>query len=96
LIIKIDSNVNAFEAGFSNGGQTKDHAKLIKSFGVTQIIVCINKMDEIKYEYQIIVSIFYSKERYDFIVETLHPFLLDCGYSNENITYVPIRYLFYN
>ncbi|RVW98917.1 HBS1-like protein [Vitis vinifera] len=48
----------------STGGQTREHAQLIRSFGVDQIIVAVNKMDAVEY----------SKERFDFIKCSLELF----------------------
>ena len=36
-----------FEAGFESGGQTREHAMLVRSFGVKQMTVAINKMDTV-------------------------------------------------
>jgi len=46
-ILVIDAS--DFESGFDGGGQTKEHALLIKSLGVIQVIVAINKMDSVAY-----------------------------------------------
>ena len=52
-ILVIDSYGGAFEAGFNN--QTRDHAILARSLGVTQICVAVNKLDMSKWK----------EERYD-------------------------------
>ena len=44
-LLIIDSGKSSFEAGFYFGGQTKEHSILARSLGVTQIVVCINKLD---------------------------------------------------
>jgi peptide chain release factor subunit 3 len=35
-----------FETGFEKGGQTREHAMLVKSAGVKFLVVLINKMDD--------------------------------------------------
>ncbi|CAA6657939.1 unnamed protein product [Spirodela intermedia] len=41
----VDSSGGNFEAGMEGGGQTREHAQLVRSFGVDQMIVAVNKMD---------------------------------------------------
>ena len=41
----VDATTGEFEAGFEAGGQTREHAILVRSLGVRQIIVAVNKMD---------------------------------------------------
>ncbi|CAB4386302.1 unnamed protein product [Rhizophagus irregularis] len=44
-ILVIDSTTGEFEAGFEANGQTKEHALLVRSLGVQQLVVAINKLD---------------------------------------------------
>lgn len=45
LLIDVDN----FESTFVGGGQTKEHAYIVKSLGVHKIIVAVNKMDRINW-----------------------------------------------
>lgn len=45
-----------FETGFERGGQTREHAQLAKTLGVSKLLVVVNKMDD--------QSVEWSKERY--------------------------------
>ena len=65
-----------FETGFERGGQTREHAQLAKTLGVTKLIVAVNKMDDPSI---IEDSGQWSKTRYDEIVGGLTPFLRSCG-----------------
>ncbi|KAK6945526.1 Translation elongation factor EFTu/EF1A, C-terminal [Dillenia turbinata] len=80
-ILVIDSSVGSFEAGLDkNKGQTREHAQLIRSFGVDQIIVAVNKMDVVGY----------SKERFDFIKQRLGAFLHSCGFKDSMVSWIPV------
>ncbi|XP_034681216.1 HBS1-like protein isoform X3 [Vitis riparia] len=80
-ILVIDASIGAFEAGVdSTGGQTREHAQLIRSFGVDQIIVAVNKMDAVEY----------SKERFDFIKMQLGTFLRSCGFKDSSVSWIPL------
>ncbi|XP_022131690.1 HBS1-like protein isoform X3 [Momordica charantia] len=80
-ILVIDASVGAFEAGLdSSKGQTREHVQLIRSFGVDQIIVAVNKLDVVKY----------SKDRYDFIKLQLGTFFRSCGYKDSSLTWIPL------
>lgn len=48
-VLVIHSGLGEFEAGFDSNGQTKEHALLIRSLGVTQLIVAINQMDKVEF-----------------------------------------------
>lgn len=80
-VLVIDASLGAFEAGIdSAGGQTREHAQLIRSFGVDQIIVSVNKMDAVQY----------SKERFDFIKLQLGTFLRSCNFRDSSVSWVPL------
>jgi elongation factor 1 alpha-like protein len=69
-----------FERGWSEQGQTREHALLARSLGVSQLIVAVNKMDVIEWE----------KTRFDVIKEQLGGFLKRSGFKEENLWFVPV------
>ena len=42
----ISARRGEFETGFERGGQTREHAMLVKTAGVKRLVVVINKMDD--------------------------------------------------
>ncbi|XP_011086941.1 HBS1-like protein isoform X1 [Sesamum indicum] len=79
-ILVVDASMGSFEAGIDAiGGQTREHAQLIRSFGVDQIIIVVNKMDVVEY----------SKERFDVIKQKLGTFLRSCGFKDSSILWIP-------
>ncbi|KAM7267964.1 hypothetical protein ACFE04_010130 [Oxalis oulophora] len=80
-ILVIDASVGSFEAGLdSSKGQTKEHAQLIRSFGVDQIIVVVNKMDVVEY----------SKDRFDLIKNQLGTFLRSVNFKDSSVLWIPV------
>ncbi|XP_060972813.1 uncharacterized protein LOC115725432 isoform X1 [Cannabis sativa] len=80
-ILVIDASLGAFEAGMDTmKGQTREHAQLIRSFGVEQIIVAVNKMDIIGY----------SNDRFEFIKQQLGTFLRVCGFKDSSVFWIPL------
>ncbi|XP_020520171.1 HBS1-like protein isoform X2 [Amborella trichopoda] len=82
-ILVVDAALGSFEAGmdgYGGGGQTKEHAQLVRSFGVDQIIVAVNKMD----------AVHYSEERFNFIRVRLGSFLRTCGFKESSIVWIPL------
>ena len=70
-----------FEAGISKEGQTREHALLVRTMGVKQLIVAVNKMDAT-------VPAF-SEARFNEIKGELSPCLKKLGYRPETVTFVP-------
>lgn len=79
-LLVIDASPNAFEAGFERGGQTREHAWLVRSLGVKEVIVGVNKMDVVDWD----------QWRYDSIVSSLKPFLAAAGFSGARTTFLPL------
>ena len=44
-VLVVNAATGEFEAGFESGGQTREHAMLVRSLGVKQLAVAVNKMD---------------------------------------------------
>jgi len=82
-ILVISARKGEFETGFEKGGQTREHARLVKTIGVKHLVVVINKMDD--------PTVLWSKERFDECVEKLTPFLKSTGYNvKKDIQFIPI------
>jgi elongation factor 1-alpha len=61
--------------------QTKEHAVLMLTLGVTQLIVAINKMD----------LVHYSQDAFETCKHTIEEFLSTLGFANlKNMQYVPV------
>ena len=76
-ILVVAGSRGEFEGGFSESGQTKEHAILTSSLGVKQLIVAVNKLDTVNW----------SQERFKYIQNQLDPFLQRIGV--ESVRYVP-------
>ncbi|CAA7394069.1 unnamed protein product [Spirodela intermedia] len=79
-VLVVDSSGGNFEAGMEGGGQTREHAQLVRSFGVDQMIVAVNKMD----------CVGYSEERFQGLKKRLGLFLRSCGFKESSISWVPL------
>jgi len=60
--------------------QTKEHAFLAKTLGVDQMVVAINKMDEVDY----------SKEKFEEVKAEVDKLLKSIGYKDDQLQYVPV------
>ena len=46
-LLVVDASTGKFEAGFEKGGQTREHLVLVRSLGVSQVVVAVNKLDQV-------------------------------------------------
>ena len=81
-ILVISARRGEFETGFERGGQTREHAVLVKTAGVQRLIVVVNKMDD--------PTVNWDKERYDEIVGKLSPFLKASGFNPKDVSFIPV------
>ncbi|GIL59965.1 hypothetical protein Vafri_14604 [Volvox africanus] len=90
-ILVISARKGEFETGFERGGQTREHAQLAKTLGVTRLIVVVNKLDCPS----VAVDGKWDKARFDQIVNGLTPFLRQCGYNlKKEVTFLPLAALY--
>lgn len=76
-VLVIDASPAEFEAGLR--GQTKEHALLARSMGISRVVVAVNKMDRMDW----------SRERFQDIQQQLSAFLTTAGFGKEQISFVP-------
>eukprot|EP01080_Neovahlkampfia_damariscottae_P002151 gene2151-2017_t len=79
-ILVVDSIKGAFEAGFQDGGQTKEHLILSRSLGISKYIVAVNKLDKCEW----------SIERFNEIQTLLSEFMKANGINLSNVQFVPL------
>lgn len=79
-LLVIDATRGEFETGFDLGGQTREHALLVRSLGINQLAVAVNKLDTTNW----------SQERFDEICFKLKTFLKQAGFKENDVTFVPL------
>ncbi|KZO92176.1 EF Tu GTP binding domain-containing protein [Calocera viscosa TUFC12733] len=79
-LLVVDASPNSFEAGFDRAGQTREHLVLVRALGVSQLVIAVNKID-------LAID---AEARYNEIVSTLTPFLLQTGFQTARIAFVPL------
>merc|ERR1712129_432728 len=72
-VLVISARKGEFETGFERGGQTREHAMLVKTAGVKHLVILINKMDDPTVKWDI--------KRYDYCKEQLTPYLKRVGFN---------------
>ncbi|ORY61274.1 elongation factor Tu GTP binding domain-containing protein [Pseudomassariella vexata] len=77
-ILVVDAATGAFESGLK--GQTREHALLIRSMGVSRVLVAVNKLD----------TVGWSQERFDEIEQQVSGFLSATGFQLTNVSFVPV------
>ena len=81
-VLVISARKGEFETGFERGGQTREHAMLVKTAGVKHLVVLINKMDD--------PTVKWEKARYDYCKDNLVPYLKKVGFNpTRDVKFLP-------
>jgi len=81
-LLIVSAKKGEFEAGIGATGQTREHAFLLRTMGVNQIIVGVNKMDD--------PSVNWSRERFEEVRKGVLDLLRQVGYPVDKIRVIPI------
>ncbi|KAH7887771.1 P-loop containing nucleoside triphosphate hydrolase protein [Phlebopus sp. FC_14] len=82
-VLVISARKGEFETGFEKGGQTREHVMLVKTAGVSKVIVVINKMDD--------PTVNWEQTRYNEIKDKLTPFIKAAGFNPKtDVTFIPV------
>ncbi len=80
-VLFVSAKKGEFEAGIGPGGQTREHAFLAFTLGVRQIVVAVNKMDDITVEWK--------QDRYDEIKNEVTRMLKMVGFKTDKAHFIP-------
>merc|ERR1712241_1441188 len=81
-VLVISARKGEFETGFERGGQTREHAMLVKTAGVKHMVVLINKMDD--------PTVQWDQARYDNCKDKLTPYLKKVGFNPaKDVRFMP-------
>lgn len=81
-ILVASAKKGEFEVGSGPGGQTREHAFLLRTLGVNQLVVAINKMDD--------QLVNYNQKRYDECREEVDKLLKTVGYDTKKVNFIPV------
>ncbi|KAF8639845.1 hypothetical protein AX17_001100 [Amanita inopinata Kibby_2008] len=82
-ILVISARKGEFETGFERGGQTREHVMLVKTAGVSKVVIVINKMDD--------STVNWGKTRFDEIKDKLSPFVKAAGFNPKtDVSFIPV------
>ena len=80
-ILVISSKPGEFDVGISSGGQAREHAFLLRTLGVKQIIGLLSKFDD--------PLVNYSEERYEICKAEMEKLMKQVGYDTSQVNIVP-------
>lgn len=82
-VLVISARKGEFETGFERGGQTREHIMLVKTAGVSKVVIAINKMDD--------ATVQWDLGRYNEIKDKITPFVKAAGFNPKtDVTFIPV------
>lgn len=80
-VLVISAKKGETEVAVDPGGQGREHAFLLRTLGVTQLVVAINKMDD--------QLVNFTKERFEEVKGIVDHLLKSVGYDTKKIKFIP-------
>ncbi|MCZ6614015.1 MAG: translation elongation factor EF-1 subunit alpha [Thaumarchaeota archaeon] len=80
-VLVVSAKKGESDVGMASGGQTREHAFLLFTLGVGQLVVAINKMDD--------NTVKYSKERYEEVRAEAERLVKTVGFPIDKVQFVP-------
>jgi elongation factor 1-alpha len=80
-VLVVSAKTGERETALGPGGQAREHAFLLKTLGVNQLVVCINKMDD--------QTVKYSEKMYLDAKQDVENLLKASGYNVSKIRFIP-------
>lgn len=81
-VLVVSAKTGEKDTALGAGGQAREHAFLLKTLGVNQLVVCINKMDD--------QTVKYSEQMYNNAKQDVENLLKASGYNVSKIRFIPI------
>jgi elongation factor 1-alpha len=81
-VLVVSAKTGERETALGPGGQAREHAFLLKTLGVNQLVVCINKMDDQTVKYQ--------EKMYNDAKQDVENLLKASGYNISKIRFIPV------
>jgi len=79
-VLVLSAKEGECDTAIAPGGQAREHAFLLKTLGVAQIIVAVNKMDAADYK----------EEAYNAVVQKGKELVKQCGYKPDAVPFIPV------
>ena len=81
-VLVVSAKKGEEDVALGPGGQAREHAFLLRTLGVTQLVVCINKMDD--------QTVKYSEQRFNEAKQDVENLLKTVGYDIKKISIIPV------
>jgi len=81
-VLVVSAKKGEEDVALGPGGQAREHAFLLRTLGVNQLVVCINKMDD--------QTVKYSEQRFNEAKQDVENLLKTVGYDIRKINVIPV------